>query len=106
MTRRRAEDGEKFHLKRSRAELVAPATLRDFRKVVDQPLKYVCSIQVTVVVHVDVHHTLGIWWVERGGQHMGEYVSKQCFCRATNKQVKQNVFIQGDRVGVKLKCLF
>lgn len=61
ITRRRAEDEKKLHLKRSRAELVAPATLCNFRKVVDQPLKYVCSIQVTVVVHVDVHHTLSIW---------------------------------------------
>lgn len=39
---------------------MATTTLRNFREVVHQSLKYVSSIQVTIIVHVDVHHTLGI----------------------------------------------
>lgn len=49
-----------YHLYGCCAKLVASTTLRNFREVIDQPFEYVSSIQVTVVVHVDVHHTLGI----------------------------------------------
>lgn len=51
----------KIYLYRCCAKLMASTTLGNFWEVIDQPLKYVSSIQVTVIVHVDVHHTLGIW---------------------------------------------
>jgi N-acyl-D-aspartate/D-glutamate deacylase len=35
-------------------------TLGDFRQVVDQPLKNIGGGQITVVVYVNVHYTLGI----------------------------------------------
>lgn len=50
-----------IHLQGRRAELMAGATLCDLREVVDQALEYVGGVQITVVVDVDVHHTLGIW---------------------------------------------
>lgn len=54
------KDRKKFHLQGCCTELMASSTLGDFREVVDQPLKYVSSIQVTVIVHIDVYYTLGI----------------------------------------------
>lgn len=55
------------HLQWGCTQLMAPPTLRNFREVVDQSLKYVSSIQITIIVHIDVHHTLGIW-----GRNMGQ----------------------------------
>lgn len=48
------------NLEGCRAELVTSATLGDLGEVVDQPLEDVGSVQVAVVVDVDVHHALGV----------------------------------------------
>ena len=48
------------YLQRGHPQLLAAPALGDLRQVVDEPLKDVGGVQVTVVVHVDVHHTLGI----------------------------------------------
>lgn len=48
------------NLEGRRAELVTSATLGDLGEVVDQPLEDVGSVQVAVVVDVDVHHALGV----------------------------------------------
>lgn len=42
------------------AELVACPALCDLRQVIHQPLKDISSIQVTIIIHIDIHHTLGI----------------------------------------------
>lgn len=49
------------YLQRSHPELLTTPALSYLRQVVDEPLKDVGGIQVTVVVHVDVDHALGIW---------------------------------------------
>lgn len=50
-----------FYLNIGHAKLLATPSLSNFRQVINQPFKYVCSIQITIIVHVDVHHTLGIY---------------------------------------------
>lgn len=49
------------YLQRSHPELLTTPPLSYLRQVVDEPLEDVGGIQVTVVVHVDVDHALGIW---------------------------------------------
>lgn len=49
------------YLQRSHPKLLTTPALSNLRQVVDKALKNVGCIQVTVVVHVDVDHTLGIW---------------------------------------------
>lgn len=48
------------YLQRSHPKLLAAPALSNLRQVIDKTLKDVCSIQVTVVVYIDVNHTLGI----------------------------------------------
>lgn len=52
---------QKSHLDGGHPQLVSSPALRDLREVVHQPFKYVSSIQVTVVVHINVDHTLGVY---------------------------------------------
>lgn len=49
-----------MYLQRSHPELLTTPPLSYLRQVVDEPLEDVGGIQVTVVVHVDVDHALGI----------------------------------------------
>lgn len=51
------------------SELMAGSTLRDLWEVIDQALEDVGGVQITVVVDVDVHHTLGIWGVVEQTEH-------------------------------------
>lgn len=51
---------DQIYLQRCRAQLVASAALGDLGQVVYQPLKYISSVQVTVIIHINIHHTLGI----------------------------------------------
>lgn len=48
------------YLQRSHPKLLTTPALSNLRQVVDKALKDVCGIQVTIVVHIDVNHTLGI----------------------------------------------
>lgn len=41
-------------------EFYSLSALGYFRKIVDEPLKDVGKVQVTVIVDVNIHHTLGI----------------------------------------------
>lgn len=50
-----------FYLNIGHAKLLATPSLSNLRQVINQPFKYVCSIQITIIVHVDVHYTLGIY---------------------------------------------
>lgn len=53
------------HLQRSHPQLLTTPALSNLRQVVDKALKDVSGVQVTVIVHIDVHHALGIWRAER-----------------------------------------
>lgn len=63
------------------SELMAGSTLRDLWEVVDQALEYVGGVQITVVVDVDVHHTLGIWGVVEEAEH------KMCIIVLKQKEI-------------------
>lgn len=56
---------DQIYLHRGRAELMASSALCNLGQVVHQPLKYISSVQVTVIIHIDIHHTLGICEHER-----------------------------------------
>lgn len=49
------------YLQRRHAQLLTAPALSDLRQVADEALKDVGSVQVAVIVHVDVDHTLGVW---------------------------------------------
>lgn len=49
------------HLQGSHSQLLPTSALSDLRQVVDESFKDVGSIQVTIIVHIDVNNTLGIW---------------------------------------------
>ena len=49
-----------FNLYHGRSKVQCCSTLAQLGQVVDQPLEYIGSGQVTVVVHVDVDNTLGV----------------------------------------------
>lgn len=48
------------YLQGGHPQLLTTPALSDLRQVVDEPLKDVSGIQVTVIVHVDVDHALSI----------------------------------------------
>ena len=48
------------HLQWGHAHFLSTPAHGNLREVVHQPLEDVGRVQVTVVVHIDVHHTLGI----------------------------------------------
>lgn len=49
------------YLQKSHPQLLTTPALSNLRQVIDKALKDVGGIQITVVVHVDVNHALGIW---------------------------------------------
>lgn len=59
---------ERWYLQWSHPQLLAAAALGDLGQVVDQPLEDVGGVQVTVVVDVDVDHTLGVCGAGRDGR--------------------------------------
>lgn len=49
------------YLQRSHSQLLTTSALSNLGQIVDKSFKDVGSIQVTVIVHIDVNDTLGIW---------------------------------------------
>lgn len=51
----------KMYLQWSRAQLMTSSALCNLGQVIHEPLEYISSIQVTVIIHIDIHDTLSIW---------------------------------------------
>lgn len=60
--------GLQTYLQRRHSQFLTTPALSDLGQIVDKPFKDVCSVQVAVIVHVDVHNTLGVWTEEEADE--------------------------------------